>query len=405
MSTEDDVAAVGVGYSEQGRNLEQSSRQLAVQAARAALDDAGLGPSDVDGCTMLWGPSEAGLWGVPTSGRDTASAIDIAYMLGIESLNWFADGLVGPAFIAPAIQAVMAIKAGICHTAIALRVVRRPRTPAEVRGYGVGRPEEADLHVALAEDDRQFTMPFGSVSPTQAIGAIAAQRHMALYGTTEEQFGLHAIAKRNWAARNEDAFFREPLSLDQYLASNYVSRPLRVLDCDYPIDSASAVIFTTLDRARGCRFKPVLVEASSFSSVKYLSFENLDNILDHASHRSAKELWRRTSLTTRDVDCLQLYDGFAILAFEWLEALGFCDVGESGPFIEEGHTSIGGSIPSNTDGGAANVGRRHGANFCIETIRQLRGQEPPDRQIASAHVGLWVCGSGPFAGAMLMTSE
>ena len=90
--------------------------------------------------------------------------------------------------------------------------------------------------------------------------------------------------------------------------------------------------------------------------------------------------------------------------FQWLEALGFCKLGESGPFVAEGNTRLGGSVPVNTDGGACNVGRRHGANFCIEAMRQLRGECGP-RQVTNAEVGVWTNAVGPFSGAVLMTKD
>jgi len=119
---------------------------------------------------------------------------------------------------------------------------------------------------------------------------------------------------------------------------------------------------------------------------------------------AAGELWNRTDLTVGDCDFAQLYDGFTIIVFQWLEALGFCGLGESGPFVAEGNTALGGRVPVNTDGGACNVGRRHGANFCIETIRQLRG-ECGDRQVPGAEVGVWANAVGPYSGAVLMTKD
>jgi len=114
-------------------------------------------------------------------------------------------------------------------------------------------------------------------------------------------------------------------------------------------------------------------------------------------------MWSRTDLGPADVDTAQLYDGFSIITFEWLEALGLCGRGEAGPFIEEGHTRLGGSVPLNTDGGACNFGRRHGANFCIEAVRQLRG-EADVRQVPDAEVAVWTNAVGCFAGAVLLTS-
>jgi len=387
------VAAVGVGYSSTGRRLGLSSRQLAVQAATAAMRDAGMTPKDIDGSTMLWGVA-----GAAPPGLDVAESMDVASMLGIGPLNFWNSGA-GPAYIGPAIQAVAAIRAGFAHTVLSLRVIRQRMTAAEMLA------EDTDAKREYVDGDAQFVAPFGSVSPLQAIAGMPAQRHMDLYGTTEEHFGRHVIAQREWASHNPDAIFRQPLTLDDYFAARYVSKPVRLLDCDYPVDSASAIIYTTEERARDFAKKPAFVEAATLSSVKYQTFENLDDILDNAPVHCAKTLWSRTDLRPKDIDCVQLYDGFTIIVFQWLEALGFCGRGEAGPFVAEGNTAMGGSLPLNTDGGACNVGRRHGANFCIEAVRQLRGDESGVRQVPNAKAALWANAVGSFSGAMIMTAE
>jgi acetyl-CoA acetyltransferase len=322
--------------------------------------------------------------------------MDFGYMLGIKELNWY--GGAGPAYSGAAMQAVAAIRAGMAHTVISLRIVKQQlSTHEQLDKLEGGGP-------SLARFDDQFTAPFGSVAPVQSIAALPAQRHMDLYGTTEEQFGAHVVAQRSNATLNDDAIFRESLTIDDYLNSRYISKPVRLLDCDYPVDSASAIIYTSGDRAADARPKPVFVEALAYSSVKYHSFEMLDDINQSSCFHAARELWRRTDLKPADVDCAQLYDGFTIITFQWLEALGFCGLGESGPFVAGGHTRLDGTIPVNTDGGACNVGRRHGANFCIESIRQLRG-ECGERQVPGAEVAVWTNAVGPCTAAMLMTGS
>jgi acetyl-CoA acetyltransferase len=387
------VAVVGVGYSDTGRNLGLTSRQLAVAAAKAAMRDGGVRPRDIDGSTMYWAVA-----GAAPKGLDVVDSMDLAAMLGIGPLNWWNSGA-GPAFIGPAVQAVAAIRAGFCHTAIALRVIRQKLTTAQMIAQATGGLEPA------AEDDEQFTRPFGCLTPLQWVAAMPTQRHMALYGTTEEQFARHAVNQREWASHNPDAIFRQPLTADDYFASRYVSKPVRILDCDYPVDSASAVIFTTEERAHDFSAPPVFVESAAFSSVNYESFETNIDVLDNSPRHCADTLWSRTDLTPADVDCAQLYDGFSFLVFQWLEAFGFCGPGESGPYIAAGHTAMGGSLPINTDGGACNVGRRHGANFCIEAVRQLRGNESGARQVEGAEVALWANAAGPYSGAMLMVGS
>jgi acetyl-CoA acetyltransferase len=133
---------------------------------------------------------------------------------------------------------------------------------------------------------------------------------------------------------NDDAIFREPITLDDYLAARYVSKPLRILDCDYPVDAGSAVIFTTEERARDLDQPVVLVESYALTAIRDLNFEIMSDMVHTAPAQTAKSLWERTDLTPADVDTAQLYDGFSIIVFQWLEALGFCGEGEAGAAAE-----------------------------------------------------------------------
>ena len=175
-----------------------------------------------------------------------------------------------------------------------------------------------------------------------------------------------------------------------------------MLDCDYPCDAGSTVIFTTEERARDLGKPIVLVEAASLVGLGEPSFDLVDDLTANAPVAAAETLWSRTDLKPTDVDTAHLYDGFSIITFQWLEALGFCGRGEAGPFVEAGHTGPGGALPVNTDGGACNVGRRHGANYCIEAVRQLRG-EAGARQVGDTEVSIWSNAVGYFGGAMLLT--
>ncbi len=390
----EDVAAVGVGYSTTGRRTGLSSFELAFQATQAALADAGMTVDDIDGITLLWGVA-----GPAPAGLDVVEPMSFAHAIGITPLNFYATA--GPSYIGPAVQAVNAIRSGMAHTILTLRIInQRLSSTAEMAAL------EAATEPAKVPGDAGFTVPYGfnvgGIIPS--IAAMPAQRHMDLYGTTEEQFGAHVVAQRWHASMNDEALLREPLTIDDYLASRYIAKPVHLLDCDYPVDSASAVIFTAGDRANDWKQSPVWVESATFSSVG-TNFDLIDDMNRNSPFQDATKLWERTDLTPADVDCAQLYDGFTIIVFQWLEALGFCGIGESGPFVEEGHTRLGGSLPVNTDGGACNVGRRHGANFCIESVRQLRGGQSGERQVPDAEVAVWANAVGPFSGAMLMTKH
>ena len=393
MAKNDRIAAVGVGYSTIGRRTGLTSRELTLQCAKAAMDDAGMTPADIDGVVM-----HGQVAGPEKPGTHIADSMDAGFMLGMSPLNYFDTVGLAPAFVGAAIHAITAIKAGLCHTCIAFRIIPQRESTTESRAT-------QSQGMLYAAGDAQFTRPFGENAPAVRTPGLQAQRHMWQYGTTEEQFGAHVVAQRYHASMNEGALLREPLTIEDYLNSRYISKPVRLLDCDYPVDSGSAVIFTTEERARDWKKKPVFVEAMAYSSIKYMTMDLLDDYTRNSPVHCAETLWSRTALKPSDVDCAQLYDGFTIITFQWLEALGFCKPGEAGPFVEAGNTRLGGSLPVNTDGGACNVGRRHGANFCIETVRQLRGGESGARQVPDAKVGVWSNAVSPFSGAVLMTAD
>jgi acetyl-CoA acetyltransferase len=354
-----------------------------MQSSMAALDDAGLKFEDIDG--------------ISTMGSD---AVNDGWTMGIEPLNWFSSAP-GPAFVYPALMSIAAVASGLCHTALTLRIVQQQASGSQM---AAGRARFGDEQEPVGvSGDRQFIAPFGTGMGPQWAGLLT-RRHMIEYGTTEEQFGQHVVAQRYHASLNEDALFREPITVEDYLESRYVCKPVRILDCDYPCDSGSAVIFTTEERARDMKQPAVYVDAYALSAIRDLNFELLEDMTSTSPAHCASELWSRTDLKPSDVDTAQLYDGFSIITFQWLEALGFCGRGEAGPFVAEGNTRLGGRIPVNTDGGACNVGRRHGANFCIEATRQLRGQ-CAERQVAGAEVSVWANSVGPFSGAVLLTKD
>jgi acetyl-CoA acetyltransferase len=231
------------------------------------------------------------------------------------------------------------------------------------------------------------------------------RRHMHEYGTTEEHFGQFAIAQRDYATHNTDALFRDPLTMDDYLASRYITKPLHLLDCDYPVDSSSALIFTTEERARDLKQKAVFFDAWASGTTKEADFSLVEDMTHSSPWMAARRMWAKTDLKPADVGVAGLYDGFTFIAMQWLEALGFCGEGESGPFVQAGNTRADGIIPTNTDGGACNVGRRHGANFFIEVTRQLRGTAG-DRALANRPtVGVVSNAVGGFAASALLTSE
>jgi acetyl-CoA acetyltransferase len=371
------VAIVGVGYSDVGRNTGLTERTHAAQAAVRALADAGLTATDIDGATT---------WG--------GDAVDFAWMLGFDRLRWSLNVGTSPAFITPAYHAAMAVAAGHADAVMAFRIMMQqpPAAALAAGGAMLGEPNMADA---------QFRWPYGNFSPTQWAGLLM-QRYMHETGATEEHFAVFAEVQRQWAQMNPDALQTGPLSAEDYLALPYVTKPLRLLDCDYPCDSGSAVIFTTEERARDLDQPVVLVDASALSAIHDMNFELLPDMVRTSPAHCGELLWSRTDLTPADVDTAHLYDGFSIITMQWLEGLGLVAPGEAADFVKDGNTRPGGKLPTNTDGGAINVGRRHGANFCIEAVHQLRGHAGR-RQVEGAEVSVWANAVGMFGGAMLLT--
>jgi acetyl-CoA acetyltransferase len=373
------VAIAGVGYSAVGRDLDRSAGSLTVEAARAALGDAGLTPAQIDGVATYPG------------GGDSVSSFYIAEALGVPRLDWYAD-LFGwmPAGITPVIAAAEAVAAGACEAALAFRSVKRGRNrPPPGLGFG-GR----------VGGDMQFRAPFGDSMTSQWL-AMWARRHMHEFGTTEEHLGHVAVTFRAHAALNPRAPLREPLTLEDYFASKMITTPFRVLDCDYPVDGGGAVVVTTEERAADLARPPVRVLGGVFATGPRPDWDQWEDLTSMASRYAAERLWARTGMSAADVDVAEVYDGFSWLALCWLEDLGFCAKGEGGPFVKDGNIGLGGKIPANTHGGSLSAGRLHAVSHVIECVQQLRG-ECADRQVPGAEVGVVTAGGGTIAGALLL---
>jgi acetyl-CoA acetyltransferase len=226
---------------------------------------------------------------------------------------------------------------------------------------------------------------------------------MALYGTTKEQLGWLAINSRRNAGLNPRAAYRDPMTMDDYLAARPVSTPFGLFDCDVPIDGAIALVVSNADYAADGPNPAVKVEAlgGAYGSGGWF---HRDDFPKMASSEAAAEMWSRTDLTPSDVNVAELYDGFTFLTFAWLEALGFCADGEAGPFVEgTARIALDGELPLNTYGGQLSAGRMHGYWLLHEACLQLRGQAG-DRQVAKRpEVAVAAAGGGPIAGCMLLS--
>jgi acetyl-CoA acetyltransferase len=190
--------------------------------------------------------------------------------------------------------------------------------------------------------------------------------------------------------------------MDDYLSARPVSDPFGLYDCDAPVDGSTAVVVSSAAVAGDLPHPAVRINAVGTAIRARPLWDQWEDITTMAARDAAAHMWSRTDLTPADIDTAQLYDGFSFLTLAWLEALGFCGKGESGPFVENGRLDLGGELPLNTWGGQLSGGRLHGFGFVAEACRQLRG-ECGQRQVTDCEVAVVAVGGGPVAGCMLLT--
>ena len=251
----------------------------------------------------------------------------------------------------------------------------------------------------------QWQLPFGAMSAANW-SALFAQRHFHEFGTTREQLAQIALTCRRNAGLNPKAIYRQPLDLAQYFDARMISTPLCLFDCDVPVDAATAILVSHVDAARDLRHPPIRIEAVGAALSGRDSWDQRADLTTMAASDAAAMMWRRTDLRPADVDVAQLYDGFSILTMMWLEALGFCDHGESGAFVEGGHRiAIDGDLPINTSGGQLSEGRVHGYGFVHEACVQLRGLGGARQVAKPVEVVAVGSGGGPLGGCMLLRRD
>jgi acetyl-CoA acetyltransferase len=394
----------GVGQSAVGRRLGRTGLDLTIDAALAAIADAGLTPADVDGIATY--PGAGGGAGAGFSGPGSPEVQDALRL----ELSWHSGGIEGAAQLAAVVNAVLAVGAGLARHVLVYRTVTESTEQGSGGRQGIGLGGGGGGRgggVPRMGGTMQWSIPFRAYSAANWL-AINAQRHFHEYGTTPEQLAMIAVNARRNAGLNPKAIYRDPMTLDDYFASRMVTSPFRLYDCDAPVDGSTAVIVSAAEHAAGVDHPVARVEAVGTALRGRPSWDQFDDMTTMAARDAAAMLWSRTDLKPADVDVAELYDGFSFLSMCWLEALGFCGVGESGPFVEGGHRiALDGALPLNTHGGQLSAGRLHGFGFIHEACLQLRG-EAGDHQVGGSggvEVAAVANGGGPIAGALLLTRE
>ena len=377
------VAIVGAALSDTGRVDTKSPFELHYQAASRAIADAGLTKDDIDG--------------LGSTGMGLMAPIEIGEYLGLRPTWIDGTGVGGSAWVVLAEHAVAAIQAG--H--------------ADVIVIVYGSTSRADLKTS----HRRANLSFGARGPVQfdapyghaliAKYAMAARRHMHEFGTTIEQLAEISVSTRFNAGLNPEAYYREPLTIDDVQNSAMIADPLTKLHCCIRSDGGGAIVLTSEERAKDLPRAPVYVLGSGETS-SHTTMSEWEDFTESPAVRSGDLAFQRAGLTPADVDLCEIYDAFTPMVLLSLEALGFCAKGEGGPFVEDGKLRVGGALPTNTDGGglsACHPGMR-GMFLMVEAVRQLRG-EAGDRQVPDARIAC-VNGTGGWfssAATLLLGTE
>jgi acetyl-CoA acetyltransferase len=398
---ESHAAITGIGQSDVGRRLGRGELDLTIDAILAAVADAGLELSDVDGLCSYPGPMAGSPGGFAGPGT---VAVQEALRL---KLGWHDSGREGPAQLSAVNKAVMAVAFGLARHVVVYRTVTESTAQGTGGRGGIGMPSGGGSgKVPRLDGEFQWMLPYGAYSAANWL-SLYAQRHFHEFGTTREQLGQIPLSCRRNAAKNPKAIYREPLTMQDYLSARMITTPFGLYDCDAPCDGATVVIVSAIETAKDAPKPTVRFEAMGTAIRGRPSWDQWEDLTTFACRDAAAQMWTRTDLTPGDVDTAQLYDGFSFLALAWIEALGFCGRGEAGPWLEGG-TNIaldGGVLPLNTGGGQLSAGRLHGFGHLHEAVLQLRGEGGQRQVPGSPQVAVVAAGGGPIAGSMLLVRE
>jgi len=378
------AAIVGIGATEFSKNSGRSELQLAAEAVRSAVADAGLVPADVDGLS--------------TFTMETNSEIAVARTAGLGDLTFFSKiGYGGGAACATVQQAALAVATGVADVVVCYRAFNE--RSGHRFGQGSARTEPTSEGIAMS-----WVSAFGLMTPASWV-AMFARRYMDAYGATSADFGRVSVADRKHAATNPKAwFYGKPITLEDHQASRWIVDPLRLLDCCQETDGGQALVVTITERARDLANAPALVAGAAQGSAKgqesMVSYYRDDIAGLPEMGLVARQLWAQSGLGPADVQTAVIYDHFTPFVLQQLEEFGFCARGEAKDFIADGAIELGGRLPINTHGGQLGEAYLHGMNGIAEAVRQVRGTSV--NQVPDAHNVLVTAGTGvPTSGLVL----
>jgi len=385
-SIKNKAAIVGIGLSNFSRDSRRTELHLACQIIKAALDDAGLTPDDIDGLV-----------------KQTDDASDehaITSSMGMGNLTYFGESRWGAAPSAMVMRAAMGAAAGVANYIVVYRSVNgssKRRMIPSMRSSG--QMSTADLL------QWTFNAPFGHMSEAGR-AAMIVRRYMHEFGIDGNQFGWVPVVCREHGAKNPNSmYYKKPITMNDYHKSEMVVDPLRRLDYYEEADAAAALVITTAERAKDLKQKPAYILGAAQSMVTDTEAlnsyyrKNISALPEMA--QVGKKIFSMAGVTIKDIDCAQLDDAYGPFVPMQLEALGFCGKGESADFCREGkHIRLGAELPVNTSGGSLGEGHIHGMNHVIEAVRQIRSASTA--QVKDARLVLVASGAGGPASGLIL---
>ena len=374
----DKYAIAGIGYTGCSINSGQSETHMALSAIMAAIDDAGLKCSDIDGII--------GDHPVRVDAMTIGSALGLKKFATFIETDYAGGGVAG----------------GLLHAIVSMEAGRSRNVVCYKSINGASKVTEPGMTFVVDPYELGFIQPFGLLG-SLPVAALAAKRHMHEYGTRTRHFEAIARTCRKNAVLNPDALmYNTPFVADEYENAIIVADPLRRLDCQIRADGAAACVVTSVERAKDLKQPPVYVAAAAQCSHPCLSTGTKDpTLMENETTVLARQLFSMAGLGPADIDVLQIYDDFTPFVIMALEDLGFCKKGEGGDFADSGVLAWPeGDLPLNTAGGNLSEGCLDGFTHIVEAVKQLRGTSAA--QVENAQFAL-VCGQSavPTSGLIL----
>jgi acetyl-CoA acetyltransferase len=356
------AAIVGVGATEFSRQAGRTELQLACEAIRDALRDAGLQPEDVDGIVSYT--------------IDPVEETELVRSVGFQEIGFSSRVPYGGGGSMGTLQhAAAAIASGAAEIVVAYRAIR---ARSGATRFGAAKMASSPTSSHAGSTAMQWCMPYGVLTPASWM-ALNATRYMHAYGVTSADFGRAVVQLRAYAEKNPAAWgYKRPMTLEQHQASRWIAEPcIRLFDCCQETDGSVALVITSAERAGDLPGSPAFIAAAAtaglFEQEIASDHYRADLSVMDGSAALGRRLFERSGFRRDELDAAMIYDAFSPILLMQLEALGFCGPGEAKDFVADGNLAPGGALPVNTNGGLIGEGYIHGLNLVLEAVRQLRG--------------------------------